>query len=86
MGLFAIVLIFLSAKKFEPSTEIPFAKDINFATLDDGLTQPLYSSITKSGDEVQIAADQIISTDQEDTALIKSANLLFLNMLKIITI
>jgi len=75
MGLFAIVLIFLSAKKFEPSTEIPFAKDINFATLDDGLTQPLYSSITNSGDELQIAADQIISTNQRDTALIKSANL-----------
>ena len=75
IGLFAIVLIFLSAKKFEPSTEIPFAKDINFATLDDGLTQPLYSSITNSGDELQIAADQIISTNQKDTALIKSANL-----------
>tara|TARA_B100001758_G_C18330642_1_gene568598 strand:- start:389 stop:985 length:597 start_codon:yes stop_codon:yes gene_type:complete len=75
MGLFAIVLIFLSAKKFEPSTEIPFAKDINFDTLDDGLTQPLYSSITNSGDELQIAADQIISTNQKDTALIKSANL-----------
>ena len=73
IGLFAIVLIFLSAKKFEPSTEIPFAKDIDFATLDDGLNKPIYSSMTNSGDELRISADQIISTEEKDTALIKSA-------------
>ena len=73
LGLFALVLIFLSAKKLEPSSEIPFAKDMDFATLDDGLTNPIYSSMTNSGDELRIAADQIISTDQKDTALIKSA-------------
>ena len=37
LGLFAIVLIFWSAKKVEPSTEIPFAKDIDFTSLNDGL-------------------------------------------------
>ena len=73
LGLLALVLIFLSAKKLEPSSEIPFAKDMDFATLDDGLTNPIYSSMTNSGDELRIAADQIISTDQKDTALIKSA-------------
>ena len=73
LGLFALVLIFLSAKKLDPSTEIPFAKDINFATLDDGLTKPIYSSMTNSGDELRISADQIISTEEKDTALIKSA-------------
>ena len=40
---------------------------------DDGLTNPIYSSMTNSGDELRIAADQIISTDLKDTALIKSA-------------
>ena len=75
LGLFALVLIFLSAKKLDPSSEIPFAKDMDFATLDDGLTNPIYSSITNSGDELRIAADQIISTDQKDTALVKSAML-----------
>ena len=73
LGLFALVLIFLSVKKLEPSSEIPFAKDMDFATLDDGLTNPIYSSMTNSGDELRIAADQIISTDLKDTALIKSA-------------
>ena len=73
LGLFALLLIFLSAKKLEPSSEIPFAKDMDFATLDDGLTNPIYSSMTNSGDELRIAADQIISTDLKDTALIKSA-------------
>ena len=73
LGLLALVLIFLSAKKLEPSSEIPFAKDMDFATLDDGLTNPIYSSMTNSGDELRIAADQIISTDLKDTALIKSA-------------
>ena len=73
LGLFALVLIFLSAKKIDPSSEIPFAKDMDFATLDDGLTNPIYSSMTNSGDELRIAADQIISTDLKDTALIKSA-------------
>ena len=73
LGLFALVLIFLSAKKLDPSTEIPFAKDIDFATLDDGLTKPIYSSMTNSGDELRISADQIISTEEKDTALIKSA-------------
>ena len=73
LGLFALVLIFLSAKKIDPSSEIPFAKDKDFATLNDGLTNPIYSSITNSGDELRIAADQIISTGQKDTALIKSA-------------
>ena len=67
------MLIFLSAKKLDPSTEIPFAKDIDFATLDDGLTKPIYSSMTNSGDELRISADQIISTQEKDTALIKSA-------------
>ena len=73
LGLFALVLIFLSAKKLDPSTEIPFAKDIDFATLDEGLTKPIYSSMTNSGDELRISADQIISTEEKDTALIKSA-------------
>ena len=73
LGLLALVLIFLSAKKLDPSTEIPFAKEIDFATLDDGLTKPLYSSMTNSGDELRISADQIISTEDKDTALIKSA-------------
>ena len=73
LGLFALVLIFLSVKKLNPSSEIPFAKDMEFATLDDGLTKPIYSSMTNSGDELRIAADQIISTGQKDTALIKSA-------------
>ena len=73
LGLLALVLIFLSAKKFDPSTEIPFAKDIDFATLDDGLTKPIYSSMTNSGDELRISADQIISAEKKDTALIKSA-------------
>ena len=73
LGLFALVLIFLSAKKLDPSTEIPFAKEIDFTTLDDGLTKPLYSSMTKSGDELRISADQVISTEEKDTALIKSA-------------
>ena len=45
LGLFAILLIFWSAKKIEPSTEIPFAKDVNFASLNDGLTEPLYLSL-----------------------------------------
>ena len=73
LGLFALVMIFLSAKKLDPSTEIPFAKDIDFATLDDGLTKPIYSSMTNSGDEVRISAEQIISTEKKDIALIKSA-------------
>ena len=73
LGLFALVLIFLSAKKLDPSTEIPFAKEIDFATLDDGLTKPIYSSMTNSGDELRISADQIISTEKKDTAFIKSA-------------
>ena len=73
LGLFALILIFLSAKKLDPSTEIPFAKDIDFATLDDGLTKPIYSSMTNSGDEVRISAEQIISTEKKDIALIKSA-------------
>jgi len=73
LGLFALVLIFLSAKKIDQSSEIPFAKDMDFATLDDGLTKPIYSSMTNSGDELRIAAEQIISTNQKDTALIKSA-------------
>ena len=73
LGLFALVLIFLSAKKLDPSTEIPFAKDIDFATLDDGLTKPIYSSMTSSGDELRISADQIISTEEKDTAFIKAA-------------
>ena len=73
LGLFALVLIFLSAKKLDPSTEIPFAKDIDFATLDDGLTKPIYSSMTNSGDELRISADQIISTEEKDTAFIKAA-------------
>ncbi len=72
LGFFALVLIFLSAKKLDPSTEIPFAKEIDFATLDDGLTKPLYSSMTNSGDELRISADQVISADDKDTALIKS--------------
>ena len=73
-GLFALVLIFLSAKKIELSTEVPFAKDINITSLNDGLTKPLHSSITNSGDVLQIAAEQIISTDKKDTALIKSVS------------
>ena len=73
-GLFAIVLIFLSAKKIELSTEVPFAKDINVTSLNDGLTKPLHSSITNSGDVLQIAAEQIISTDKKGTALIKSVS------------
>ena len=73
-GLIAIVLIFLSAKKIELSTEVPFAKDINVTSLNDGLTKPLHSSITNSGDVLQIAAEQIISTNKKDTALIKSVS------------
>ena len=73
-GIFAIVLIFLSAKKIELSTEVPFAKDINVTSLNDGLTKPLHSSITNSGDVLQIAAEQIISTDKTGTALIKSVS------------
>ena len=72
LGLFALLLIFLSAKKFDPSPEIPFAKDIDFATLNNGLTKPIYSSVTNSGDELRISADQIISTSKKDAALIKS--------------
>ena len=75
LGLFAIVLIFWSAKKIEPSTEIPFAKDVDFTSLNDGLIEPLYSSITNSGDELQIQAQQIVATERKDTALIKSASL-----------
>lgn len=73
-GLFAIVLIFLSAKKIELSKEVPFAKDINVTSLNDGLTKPLHSSITNSGDVLQIAAEQIISTEKKGTALIKSVS------------
>ena len=75
LGLFAIVLIFWSAKKIEPSAEIPFAEDVDFTSLNDGLTQPSYSSITNSGDEIQIAARQIIQTKNKDAVLIKSADL-----------
>ena len=75
LGLLAIALIFSSAKKLELSSEIPFANEIDFTTLDDGLTKPLFSSITKSGDEIQIAAKQIISTNTKDTALVRSGNL-----------
>jgi LPS export ABC transporter protein LptC len=75
LGLLAIILIFWSAKKIEPSTEIPFAKDVDFTSLNDGLIEPLYSSITKSGDELQIQAKQIVATERKDTALIKSASL-----------
>ena len=74
VGLLAIVLIFLSAKKIELSTEVPFARDINVTSLNDGLTEPLHSSITNSGDVLQIAAEQIISTNKKDTALIKSVS------------
>ena len=74
-GLFAIILIFLSAKKIELSTEVPFAKDINVTSLNDGLTEPLHSSITNSGDVLKIAAEQIISTNKKDNALIKSVSL-----------
>lgn len=73
-GLFAIILIFLSAKKIEPSTEVPFAKDVNVTSLNDGLTKPLHSSITNSGDVLQIMAEQIILTDEKDTALVKSVS------------
>ena len=73
LGLFALVLIFLSAKKLDPSTEIPFAEEIDFTKLDDGLTKPVYSSMTNSGDELRISADQVISTEEKDTAFIKSA-------------
>ncbi len=73
LGLFALVLIFLSAKKLDPSTEIPFAEEIDFTKLDDGLTKPVYSSMTNSGDELRISADQVISTKEKDTAIIKSA-------------
>jgi len=79
LGLFAILLIFWSGKKIEPSTEIPFAKDVNFASLNDGLTEPLYSSITNSGDELQIKAQQIVATERKDTALIKSASVKILS-------
>ena len=79
LGLFAILLIFWSAKKIEPSSEIPFAKDVNFASLNDGLTEPLYSSITNSGDELQIKAQQIVTTERKDTALIKSASVKILS-------
>lgn len=74
VGLFAIILIFLSAKKIEPGTEVPFAKDINVTSLNDGLTKPLHSSITNSGDVLQITAEQIILTDEKDTALVKSVS------------
>jgi lipopolysaccharide export system protein LptC len=73
LGFFALILIFLLANKLDPSTEIPFAKDVDFETLDDGLTKPIYSSMTNSGDELRISADQIISTEGKDKALIKSA-------------
>ena len=73
-GLFAIILIFLSVKKIEPSTEVPFAKDVNVTSLNDGLTKPLHSSITNSGDVLQIMAEQIILTDEKDTALVKSVS------------
>ena len=73
LGLFALMMIFLSAKKLDPSTEIPFAEEIDFTKLDDGLTKPVYSSMTNSGDELRISADQVISTKEKDTALIKSA-------------
>ena len=75
LGLLAIILIFWSAKKIEPSTEIPFAKDVDFTSLNDGLIEPLYSSITNSGDELQIQAQQIVATERKDTALIKSVSL-----------
>ena len=75
LGLLAIALIFSSAKKLELSSEIPFANEIDFTTLDDGLTKPLFSSITKSGDEIQIAAKQIISTNTKDTAFVRFGNL-----------
>lgn len=75
LGFLAIALIFSSAKKLELSSEIPFANEIDFTTLDDGLTKPLFSSITKSGDEIQIAAKQIISTNTKDTALVRFGNL-----------
>ena len=75
LGCLAIALIFSSAKKLELSSEIPFANEIDFTTLDDGLTKPLFSSITKSGDEIQIAAKQIISTNTKDTALVRFGNL-----------
>ena len=75
LGLLAIALIFSPAKKLELSSEIPFANEIDFTTLDDGLTKPLFSSITKSGDEIQIAAKQIISTNKKDTALVRYGNL-----------
>ena len=75
LGLLAIALIFSSARKLEPSSEIPFANEIDFTTLDDGLTKPLFSSITNSGDEIQIAAKQIISTNTKDTALVRFGNL-----------
>ena len=79
LGLFAILLIFWSAKKIEPSTEIPFAKDVDFASLNDGLTEPLYSSITNTGDELQVQAQQIVATERKDTALIKSASVKILS-------
>ena len=75
LGFLAIALIFSSAKKLELSSEIPFANEVDFTTLDDGLTKPLFSSITKSGDEIQIAAKQIISTNTKDTALVRFGNL-----------
>ena len=75
LGLLAIILIFWSAKKIEPSTEIPFAKDVDITSLNDGLIEPLYSSITNSGDELKFQAQQIVATERKDTALIKSASL-----------
>ena len=75
LGFLAIALIFSSAKKLELSSEIPFANEVDFTTLDDGLTKPLFSSITNSGDEIQIAAKQIISTNTKDTALVRFGNL-----------
>ena len=75
LGLLAIALIFSSAKTLELSSEIPFANERDFTTLDDGLTKPLYSSTTNSGDEIQIAAKQIISTNTKDTALVRFGNL-----------
>ena len=76
LGLFALVLIFLSAKKLHPSTEIPFAKNIDFATLDDGLTKPIFSSMTDSGDELRISADQIVSTEEKDTVIEEASEIL----------
>ncbi|NDA29933.1 MAG: LPS export ABC transporter periplasmic protein LptC, partial [Alphaproteobacteria bacterium] len=56
-----------------------FAQDVDFASLNNGLTEPLYSSITNSGDELQIKAQQIVATERKDTALIKSASVKILS-------